>query len=92
MTKDDKLSRLDIVATTDANVKINIEIQLKNEYNMVKRTLFYWSKLYSSQIDSSDGYDYQGIDSLTYSIRNVNWQLMIICEFIVKSKFSDVAN
>ncbi|MGL5752542.1 MAG: Rpn family recombination-promoting nuclease/putative transposase, partial [Paraclostridium sp.] len=41
---DDKFSRLDIKATTNNKEIINIEIQLKNEYNMVKRSLYYWSK------------------------------------------------
>ena len=34
---DDKYSRLDIKAETNNNEIINIEIQLKNEYNMKKR-------------------------------------------------------
>ncbi|PRX29280.1 putative transposase/invertase (TIGR01784 family) [Orenia metallireducens] len=32
--EDDKFSRLDIKATANNNAKINIEIQLKNQYNM----------------------------------------------------------
>ena len=47
---EDKFSRLDVKATTSNNEIINIEIQLKNEYNMIKRSLFYWSKLYSEQL------------------------------------------
>ena len=54
--KHEKISRLDIVATTCSGMKINIEIQLNNEYNMVSRTVFYWSKLYTSQLSSSDNY------------------------------------
>ncbi len=47
---DDKFSRLDIKATTSSQEIINIEIQFKNEYNMIKRSLYYWSKLYEEQI------------------------------------------
>ena len=47
---EDKFSRLDVKATTSNNEIINIQIQLKNEYNMIKRSLFYWSKLYSEQL------------------------------------------
>lgn len=35
---------------------INIEIQLSNEYNMTKRTLYYWSKLYEEQMEQIDNY------------------------------------
>ena len=52
----DKLSRLDIKATTSNDSRINIEIQLKNQFNMKRRTLYYWSKLYESQMKSSDPY------------------------------------
>ena len=55
--EDDKYSRLDIKATANNNTKVNIEIQLKNQYNMKRRTLYYWSKLYESQMKSGDSYD-----------------------------------
>jgi predicted transposase/invertase (TIGR01784 family) len=45
----DKLSILDIHARTKDGKQINIEIQLYNRYDIEKRTLYYWSKLYSSQ-------------------------------------------
>lgn len=54
---DDKYSRLDIKATTNNKEHINIEIQVKNEYNMVKRSMYYWSKMYESQIIEGDDYD-----------------------------------
>ena len=53
---EDKFSRLDVKATTSNNEIINIEIQLKNEYNMIKRSLFYWSKLYSEQLNEGEDY------------------------------------
>lgn len=53
---DDKFSRLDIKAETSNNEIINIEIQLKNEYNMVKRSLYYWSKLYEEQLGEGEDY------------------------------------
>ena len=54
---DDKFSRLDIKARTNKNEIINIEIQLKNEYNMIQRSLYYWSKLYEEQLGDRDRYD-----------------------------------
>ena len=52
---EDKFSRLDVKATTSNNEIINIEIQLKNEYNMIKRSLYYWSKNSLVAMSSSDG-------------------------------------
>ncbi|MGL5381658.1 Rpn family recombination-promoting nuclease/putative transposase [Clostridium sp.] len=60
ITKDfieDKFSRLDVKATTNKGEVINIEIQVKNEFNMIKRSLYYWSKLYEEQIVEGDEYD-----------------------------------
>ncbi|EGT3607778.1 Rpn family recombination-promoting nuclease/putative transposase (plasmid) [Clostridium perfringens] len=53
---EDKFSRLDVKATTSNKEHINIEIQIKNEYNMIQRTLYYWSKMYSEQIQNRDNY------------------------------------
>ena len=54
---EDKFSRLDVKAVTSKNEIINIEIQLKNEYNMIQRSLYYWSKLYEEQLGDGDRYD-----------------------------------
>ncbi len=54
---EDKFSRLDVKATTSNKEIINIEIQLKNEYNMIQRSLYYWSKLYEEQLGDGDRYD-----------------------------------
>ena len=53
---DDKYSRLDIKAETNNNEIINIEIQLKNEYNMIKRSLYYLSKMYEEQLGEGEDY------------------------------------
>ena len=54
---EDKFSRLDVKALTSNKEIINIEIQLKNEYNMIQRSLYYWSKLYEEQLEEGDRYD-----------------------------------
>ena len=54
---EDKYSRLDIKAITNNGEYINIEIQVKNEYNMIKRTLYYWSKMFENQIVEGDNYN-----------------------------------
>lgn len=52
----DKFSRLDIKAKTNNGEIINIEIQVKNEYNMIQRTLYYWSRIYTDQLSSTKDY------------------------------------
>ena len=70
---EDKYSRLDVRATTDKGEHINIEIQLDNKYNMIKRSLYYWSKLYESQLES--GNDYQKL-SRTICINLLDFNLL----------------
>src|SRR5690625_2511241 len=45
-TKEDKQSRLDILAVTNESDWINIEIQFSNEYDMIKRSIYYWAGVY----------------------------------------------
>lgn len=52
----DKFSRLDVKATTSNNEFINIEIQLRNQYNIAERSLYYWSKIYSNQLLEGEDY------------------------------------
>lgn len=54
---EDKFSRLDIKAKTNKNELINIEIQIKDEYNMVKRSLYYQSKMFENQLTEGQKYD-----------------------------------
>ncbi|MDR0613656.1 MAG: Rpn family recombination-promoting nuclease/putative transposase [Dysgonamonadaceae bacterium] len=53
---DDKSSILDLRATTDEGVKVNIEVQLRNAGNMDRRSLFYWSREYVRGIESGQDY------------------------------------
>ncbi|MDA1807141.1 Rpn family recombination-promoting nuclease/putative transposase [Bacillus cereus group sp. BY32LC] len=52
----DKLSILDISATLDTGTKVNVEIQLNNNHDMMKRSLYYWGKLYTSQLQKGMPY------------------------------------
>ena len=54
--KDGKKSILDIRAVTIEGMQINIEIQLSNQYDMVKRSLLYWAEMYSRQMREGMGY------------------------------------
>ena len=53
---EDKYSRLDVKAMTNKGEHINIEIQLKDEYNMIKRSLYYWRKIYEGQLENGENY------------------------------------
>ncbi|EOQ09128.1 Rpn family recombination-promoting nuclease/putative transposase [Bacillus cereus] len=55
--EEDKLSILDVSATLDTGTKINIEIQLNNSHDMIKRSLYYWGKLYTSQLQKGMPYN-----------------------------------
>jgi predicted transposase/invertase (TIGR01784 family) len=51
-----KLSKLDVRAVLQDGTRVDIEVQLKNEYNMDKRSLRYWALEYSRSI--TEGQDY----------------------------------
>src|SRR5690625_3671419 len=42
----DKQSRLDLLVITEAQVWINVEIEFINQYDMIKRSLYYWASAY----------------------------------------------
>ena len=52
----EKLSILDLHVTTETGINVNVEIQLINQYNMIKRTIFYMSKILLSQLKKGEEY------------------------------------
>lgn len=52
----DKASILDVLAKLKDGSQINIEIQIADQNNMDKRTLFYWSRLYQKGISKGKNY------------------------------------
>lgn len=75
---EDKYSRLDVKATTSNDEIINIEIQLKNENNMIKRSIYYLSKMYEEQL--SEGENYSKI-SRTICINILNFKYLRTSNF-----------
>ncbi|AWG44806.1 hypothetical protein BEH_25960 (plasmid) [Priestia filamentosa] len=71
--QEDKRSILDVHAQLEDGTRINIEIQLNNKHDMEKRTLYYWSKMYSSQM--KEGMDY-GELCQTITINIVNFRYL----------------
>lgn len=54
--KTDKLSILDIKAKGSTGKQFNIEIQITDEADYDKRALYYWGKLYTEQLKTSEDY------------------------------------
>ena len=54
---DDKIGILDVKVQTTSGTDIDIEMQVVDQDNIVKRLLFYWSKMYCKNIKSGQDYD-----------------------------------
>ncbi|BCZ46070.1 hypothetical protein psyc5s11_21370 [Clostridium gelidum] len=68
----EKLSILDLHVTTEKDMHVNVEIQLINQYNMIKRTIFYMSKMLLGQLRK--GQDYSCLNrTVTINILNFNY-------------------
>jgi predicted transposase/invertase (TIGR01784 family) len=52
----DKSVTFDIRAVLQGSTRVNVEVQLRNRYNMNKRSLYYWSREYMKSIKSGDNY------------------------------------
>lgn len=53
----DRNAFLDIHAELDNGSKVNIEIQVTNEHNLTKRTLYYWSRTYMEGFQRGEPFD-----------------------------------
>ena len=71
---DDKFSILDIKATLSDGTRVNIEMQIIDQYDMKKRSLYYLSRLYSEQLKQGDEYKKLngaiGINILNFNLLN----------------------
>ncbi|KYH35299.1 PD-(D/E)XK nuclease family transposase [Clostridium tepidiprofundi DSM 19306] len=69
---EDKTGILDVRAKTEDGTQLNIEVQLTDQRNMDKRTLFYWGRLFNEGI--SKGEDYRKLCKvITINILNFNY-------------------
>jgi len=62
----EKLSRIDIFAILDNKERVNIEVQCVNQYNMAKRTLFYWAHMFLHNNALKSGEKYQELKPASY--------------------------
>lgn len=51
-----KFSRLDLKLTINKTTSVNIEIQVLNYGNYKERTLFYWAKMFTSDLQKNEDY------------------------------------
>jgi predicted transposase/invertase (TIGR01784 family) len=51
-----KSGKLDVLAKLPDGSKVNIEVQIKNQYNIEKRSLYYWSRKYAWNFQSGSDY------------------------------------
>ena len=95
-TLDDKIGILDVRVVTEKGIHINIEMQLINRYNMINKALFYWSRLYSSQIKKGESYKNLS-KTITINILNFNYidskkyhTIYHLCEDDEKTMLTDI--
>ena len=82
--------RLDLVGKTSNNEILNIEMQKRHNDEMYKRSLFYWAKLYSSQLKK--GQKYKELCSvITINILDFNLFKDTRCNrnFILKDEYTN---
>jgi predicted transposase/invertase (TIGR01784 family) len=51
-----KAAKLDVLASIPDGSLVNIEVQIKNQFNIEKRSLYYWSRKYSWNFPSGGDY------------------------------------
>jgi predicted transposase/invertase (TIGR01784 family) len=73
-----KASVLDVKAELDNGTKIDIEVQILNEENMARRSLFYWSREYTRNL--SAGQDYSELP-VVIAINIVDYQFFEVGGF-----------
>lgn len=52
----DKLTRLDVACVLDSGEQVDVEVQVTNEKNMSRRTLYYWAQMYLMSLPTGKTY------------------------------------
>ena len=52
----DKLTRLDVACVLDSGEQVDVEVQVANEKNMSRRTLYYWAHMYLMSLPAGKTY------------------------------------
>ena len=69
---ENKLGVVDLRANIEDTTTVHIEVQMIDTYNMFKRLLWYWSRIYGSQLKDSEDYS---ILKKTIAILIVNYDI-----------------
>ena len=68
----DKLTRLDVSCVLDSGEHVDVEVQVTNEKNMARRTLYYWAQMYLMSLPA--GVKYKNIKpSITINLVNFSF-------------------
>lgn len=71
--KADKAPRFDVACRLDSRELIDVEVQIANRHNMKKRTLAYWTYMYSTGVRAGEDYEKASpaitVNILAFSIR-----------------------
>ncbi|MDY3258516.1 MAG: Rpn family recombination-promoting nuclease/putative transposase, partial [Ruminococcus callidus] len=73
----DKFSRVDLKMQVDDKI-VNVELQINSEPDFAERTLYYWSRIYGSELKSGESY---GKLKETICINIVNFNLFDCNEY-----------
>lgn len=73
----DKFSRVDLKMQVDDKI-VNVELQINSEPDFTERTLYYWSRIYGSELKSGESY---GKLKETICINIVNFNLFDCNEY-----------
>ena len=82
LAEQEKGGRLDLQAKLNDGIIVNIELQMKNEHNIEKRTTFYSSKVLSRE--TKRGTDYNKIQQVIM-INLLNYEMLGFDEYISKT-------
>jgi predicted transposase/invertase (TIGR01784 family) len=73
-----KSGKLDVLAKLADGSRVNIEVQIKNEHNIEKRSLYYWGRKYISGLSSGVNY---GSLSPVIAINIIDFEYLPIDDF-----------
>jgi len=68
----DRAARLDVLAKAADGSLINVEVQIANRFDIDKRTLFYWARLYGGQLRSGQPFS-ELRRTITVNILGFDW-------------------
>ena len=68
----DKLTRLDVACVLDSGALVDVEVQVTNEKNIERRTLYYWAQMYLMSLPT--GHRYKDLKpSITVNLLNFSF-------------------